>query len=363
MKILSKITGKTIDTEKYFNPSDYETADPKSVTVIFGPRNIGKTTAYLKDVIKIIESGGQFIWLRNTPTEANTTWAEISEMLPGTERRGHEGAIYYLNTASGRFDKNKSVVVGAVCSFEQLRFWRSSTILKNLVYMFWDELITKESYERPIPNIFYSFIEHLKTIERNKKKFKIIMFTNKQQMCCDLTWKLKMRFKNINEFQECQNVIDGIPINGFWLPKFEIPSQLQQKSLADSLSKLDTATNDYLTNGIALNDNSQDLYDPDEISNLKYLYGFENFTEKFYVGEDKNGIMVIVNENSKILCDVIYSLNSFSFKGIPITGDKIRNFANLMAKLNLAKKLKFDSEYSRNWAENFVNSYADVFSK
>jgi predicted AAA+ superfamily ATPase len=61
MKILSKITGKTIDTEKYFNPSDYETADPKSVTVIFGPRNIGKTTAYLKDVIKIIESGGQFI--------------------------------------------------------------------------------------------------------------------------------------------------------------------------------------------------------------------------------------------------------------------------------------------------------------
>jgi hypothetical protein len=34
-----------------------------------------------------------------------------------------------------------------------------------------------------------------------------------------------------------------------------------------------------------------------------------------------------------------------------------------MAKLNLAKKLKFDSEYSRNWAENFVNSYADVFSK
>jgi hypothetical protein len=103
-----------------------------------------------------------------------------------------------------------------------------------------------------------------------------------------------------------------------------------------------------LTNGIALNDNSQDLYDPDEISNLKYLYGFENFTEKFYVGEDKNGIMVIVNENSKILCDVIYSLNSFSFKGIPITGDKIRNFANLMAKLNLAKKLKFDSEYSRN---------------
>jgi hypothetical protein len=225
-------------------------------------------------------------------------------------------------------------------------------------------MITQRSLDAPIPSIFSKFVEILKTYERDKKEFHIILLTNKVAMTNDLFWKMRAVFENKDEYQDRTTCLpeSDIKIYSYWLPQFHIKGiNSKKESIADAMAGLDEETDDYLTSGMALIDNTSDLMDNDDIDNIQEcFYALIDFNkDKYHVVSyiDIKGKLAFgvyrYNGKKKRLTNNILSMDMFVEEGRYSELDLILK-AQQLAQWKQRQILKFDSLQTRMFVRDYI---------
>lgn len=162
---------KPLTVTKYLSLEDidhmWEEEDIK-VKYIVSQRSIGKSTAGRKLCVKDWkEHGRKFIWLR-------TTEEQLKKYMKTSEKGWMQMGIKMENGMF--FDAETNELCGIGVGLNNCHLFSSGEFdeIYNLIY---DEFIPTKT-ERKIPSVFAIFVNFIKTVERDRKGFKVYCLGN-----------------------------------------------------------------------------------------------------------------------------------------------------------------------------------------